>query len=159
MFYLGLQLPSAFEVRQALLVGVAAALGGGCVAGGAVAACLRALAERGMGRGGRTIERPAGRGYPEVRRQDGGSWRLRSRGSRSVLLLGFGEDGAPAPAAGAAPKARPPLIPPEPKPAIPAGIRALDYLFRRDLYVVEGSQLQRTSVPLTSVAVDSRKPC
>ena len=57
----------------------------------------------------------------------------------------------------AAPKAR--LDPARAEPAIPAGIRALDHLFRRDLYVVEGSQLQRTSVPLTSLAVDSRKPC
>ena len=39
------------------------------------------------------------------------------------------------------------------------GIRTPNLLIRRDLYVVEGSQRQRTSVSLTSAAVDSRKRC
>jgi hypothetical protein len=68
--------------------------------------------------------------------------------------LASGEDGAPAPPAAGARAAGAPLIPPEPKPAIPAGIRALDHLLRRDLHVVEGSRLQRTSVSLPSVAVE-----
>ena len=61
-----------------------------------------------MGRAGRTIERPGGRGQPAIRRQDGDSWQSGSHGRGSVLLVGTGEDGALAPPAvrGRAPKAR-----------------------------------------------------